>query len=706
LIAILSTVWFVHSGQFISDDSITAPSPIIKPPQSKDKTTISTTIQSSNPTIGNIQHSPAQFPKIKQQALLQTGFLWLLTLAYGIVIWRARKVPIDQAPVYNPNLPQHLALEQLGGKPAGQLDTQTLSHLADCVGYFLSDNASKTLNVPASITATSDAGGIPNLKFYQRKQLRQVIILQDMLSEALAWNNIASELQQGLQTLGVAVLGGKFCGNPREFTDNEGKKYYLDDLDSQRHALILLIFSDGKSLHSSKDYYALEMLKAWQQCAWLELRARPFWDESTALPTHYGIPIYAANPNGLLAAFKCFLTESAPQKDAAKDSKHWRGVMPQGNKDLGLYLESLLAHALPLAQACSMMQPLSLSLIHAVRLQFFPRLPAETIESLIKIPKTTRTVTGLNFATPVLAVLRQGFLTRFTEAQQEQILRFLLQQIKAIEPEDKNSLACCHWSWRYHRLLLELEPDKALQQLSALAQTPLKNAVRLDLANTALPEAVCALLCCVAMSGWVVKLLKQPDLVTIQFKTTLQDFSLQLEVMQNNDWQVLKTAQYIPDLQWSVEQGKTYRLVLTGKEHNETKELGLVNDNLILSIAGKDKGSVTIIEPEMVAIPKGCFLMGSPDSEKERGSDEKQHKVCVEDFKLGKTELTKGQFSAFVSATHYQTEAETGDGCYGWTGTTYEKDKKYNWRNVGFTQTDEHPVVCVSWNDAIAYIIG
>src|SRR5204863_4792601 len=30
-------------------------------------------------------------------------------------------------------------------------------------------------------------------------------------------------------------------------------------------------------------------------------------------------------------------------------------------------------------------------------------------------------------------------------------------------------------------------------------------------------------------------------------------------------------------------------------------------------------------------------------------------------------------------------------------------DKKYSWRITGFLQTDEHPVVNVSWNDAIAF---
>ena len=34
---------------------------------------------------------------------------------------------------------------------------------------------------------------------------------------------------------------------------------------------------------------------------------------------------------------------------------------------------------------------------------------------------------------------------------------------------------------------------------------------------------------------------------------------------------------------------------------------------------------------------------------------------------------------------------------------TFEQDPKYTWRNPGFPQTDEHPVVNVSWNDAIAF---
>ena len=75
-------------------------------------------------------------------------------------------------------------------------------------------------------------------------------------------------------------------------------------------------------------------------------------------------------------------------------------------------------------------------------------------------------------------------------------------------------------------------------------------------------------------------------------------------------------------------------------------------------------------------------------------------------FYLGATEVTVGQFRRVVEATGLRTEAETdGKGGYGWNEAkaTFEQDPKYTWRNPGFAQTDEHPVVNVSWNDAIAF---
>jgi TonB family protein len=81
-----------------------------------------------------------------------------------------------------------------------------------------------------------------------------------------------------------------------------------------------------------------------------------------------------------------------------------------------------------------------------------------------------------------------------------------------------------------------------------------------------------------------------------------------------------------------------------------------------------------------------------------------QHYVRVSSFAAGRYAVTKGEFAAFVRSSGYRTEAEQGDGCFMWTGKEWKKDAAYNWRNVGFAQGDDHPTVCVSWNDAQAYI--
>ncbi|MCE5266806.1 MAG: CapA family protein, partial [Planctomycetaceae bacterium] len=66
-----------------------------------------------------------------------------------------------------------------------------------------------------------------------------------------------------------------------------------------------------------------------------------------------------------------------------------------------------------------------------------------------------------------------------------------------------------------------------------------------------------------------------------------------------------------------------------------------------------------------------------------------------------------GQFRRFAEETGYKTEAER-DGTGGWgynpkTAKCEGRDPKYNWRNPGFAQTDDHPVLNVTWYDAVAF---
>ena len=53
-------------------------------------------------------------------------------------------------------------------------------------------------------------------------------------------------------------------------------------------------------------------------------------------------------------------------------------------------------------------------------------------------------------------------------------------------------------------------------------------------------------------------------------------------------------------------------------------------------------------EPEMVSVPAGCFMMGSPPSEEGRWFRERQHRVCVKAFEIGKYEVTQAQWETLM----------------------------------------------------------
>lgn len=120
--------------------------------------------------------------------------------------------------------------------------------------------------------------------------------------------------------------------------------------------------------------------------------------------------------------------------------------------------------------------------------------------------------------------------------------------------------------------------------------------------------------------------------------------------------------------------------------------------------------------PDLVVVPAGNFLMGSNFAEQDLAKaggladsvvskEYPQHRVNVPSFAAGRYAVTKGEFAAFVRAKNYQTQAERDYGCWSsLSGKKQERGVKYHWRNTGFVQSDDHPVVCVSWNDAQAYI--
>ncbi len=130
-------------------------------------------------------------------------------------------------------------------------------------------------------------------------------------------------------------------------------------------------------------------------------------------------------------------------------------------------------------------------------------------------------------------------------------------------------------------------------------------------------------------------------------------------------------------------------------------------ENLKAKRSGEKPGVATYKDPspgmEFVNVQGGCYQMGDTFGDGFR-SEKPVHEVCVNDFALAKYDVTVGEFRKFIVAAGYKTEAEKEGGCGVLNGSKWEWDASRDWRNPGFNQDDSQPVVCVSWNDAEAFI--
>jgi formylglycine-generating enzyme required for sulfatase activity len=138
--------------------------------------------------------------------------------------------------------------------------------------------------------------------------------------------------------------------------------------------------------------------------------------------------------------------------------------------------------------------------------------------------------------------------------------------------------------------------------------------------------------------------------------------------------------------------------------------VGMAGPALGQEVKDREFASKTIPALKFVRVPaKGkTFTVGSPKGDP--GVlwfvNETEHAVTLSaDFYLAVTPVTRGQFAAFVKDTNHKTEPEKNGKGGGWDDAKKDwvADGKHSWRDPGFAQTDEHPVVIVSWVDAVAF---
>ena len=131
------------------------------------------------------------------------------------------------------------------------------------------------------------------------------------------------------------------------------------------------------------------------------------------------------------------------------------------------------------------------------------------------------------------------------------------------------------------------------------------------------------------------------------------------------------------------------------------------------------------MDSEFVLIPEGEFLMGSEDADARQEDNEGPvRRVAVESFEISSTTVTNQQFQKFIEETNYLTDAEalgwsyvfegfvpkskrrsapTVQGAPWWLGIKGANWMKPEGLRSSIKNRMDHPVVHVSWNDAVVY---
>ncbi|MBU0657053.1 MAG: formylglycine-generating enzyme family protein [Gammaproteobacteria bacterium] len=625
----------------------------------------------------------------------------LLAAILGVVWWQRAYVPRVKLLPADPDLPaQYFDDALVGGKLPPWLEEADNDHFADQLRYIVTEQFTREVDVPASVEATAQSGSVPILKFEKQRELQQILILLEQGVVQQRWHGLAEEFANALQVRGVRLTLGRFNSSPARFVDQHGQLHHLEDWEAHQQHLLMLVFADTHKAIGLQTFAWGE----WPTAKLLTLQEQRGWDHREQGLLQQGVALWQADAAGLAAALG---GESAPARSLSgvegngQDSvEQWR---EQEGEECHDYLARVLGGALPWAQALALYPGAwSLAAAEVLRGRHFAEVPRLAVQRLLNLPGTWAAGGKAEFAPKVLAALRGGILPLPGVIETWTALLDAVEPGKKIPPcppfakggigerlrkmmggmsgfplckrgiEGDFSLEWAVWRWKRIRLRWLLDPDQGAKELDQLVKSfpALRQTVGDEMVAIPLPAT---------RKG-------RKHLVAVSDKLGLKQADAYLPVR----WQRGGSLAAL-----------LLALAFVGVGIHNTG----VPDG---SVAGEIKDAPI---PHLVEIRGGKFTMGCVESRDnvEGGceNDEKPaHEVTVPDFAISATEVTVAQFRAFVEGTGYETTAEKEGSCriLNDKGDDYIDGKGNSWRNPGFTQAEYHPVACVSWDDAKAYL--
>lgn len=137
-------------------------------------------------------------------------------------------------------------------------------------------------------------------------------------------------------------------------------------------------------------------------------------------------------------------------------------------------------------------------------------------------------------------------------------------------------------------------------------------------------------------------------------------------------------ATILPSGQQARADACTFPLGLIGDKHIHTATAGAGSLHQFADAPGL---------PSLVLIPSGSLIRSGKEI------------IFSNPFAVGQAPLSVGEFDAFVRKTNHV----CGGGCNFWNKTHWSFAPSASYLSPGFQQSEAHPVVCVSWQDAKSY---